>query len=212
MLEEKARRVSITTDIWFHKCSTNSFIGITAHMVNPATHKREVYRICCRVFDVKHSGINIARMMIRLFSEFHIYGKVFRMLSDNASNMVKAVRDMKSMEEGAELEEFEEVDLDEEDKESDCDSELGNMEEDDEVEEVERFADHMEDEAENHQAAFRAENLERMPGFAHTLQLPINKCINKKKKCFGTILWKTRHFFKKYRKSPKAKAILRKKM
>ena len=51
----KSRRVSITTDIWSSKLSVNSYIGITCHMVNPSTRKREVYRVCCRVFDVEHT-------------------------------------------------------------------------------------------------------------------------------------------------------------
>ena len=60
---KKSRRVSITTDIWSSKLSVNSYIGITCHMVNPSTRKREVYRVCCRVFDVEHSGVNIDEMM-----------------------------------------------------------------------------------------------------------------------------------------------------
>ena len=207
---EKARRVSITTDIWSNKCSTNSFIGITAHLLNPATRKREVYRICCRVFDEKHSGANIAKMMKRLFSEFKIDKKVFRILSDNASNMVKAVRDIQAMEEGDEMEDFEEDYIDSDD--SDCDSEPGDIENDDEEEEVGRFTHELEENLVDHERAFRAVDLERLGCFAHTMQLPINKCINKKKKCFGVVLRKTRKIVKKYRKSPKAKALLRRRV
>ena len=207
---EKARRVSITTDIWSNKCSTNSFIGITAHLLNPATRKREVYRICCRVFDEKHSGANIAKMMKRLFSEFKIDKKVFRILSDNASNMVKAVRDIQAMEEGDEMEDFEEDYIDSDD--SDCDSEPGDIENDDEEEEVGRFTHELEENLVDHERAFRAVDLERLGCFAHTIQLPINKCINKKKKCFGVVLRKTRKIVKKYRKSPKAKALLRRRV
>lgn len=212
---EKARRVSITTDIWSSKCSTDSFIGITTHMVNPSTHKREVYRICCRVFNSKHSGINIARMMKRLFVEFHIEKKVFRIISDNASNMIKAVRDLQAMEEGEELKAFKGESSDDDsgaEESSDCDSEPDNIEDDDEVEIVQQFTGNLEKELEEHAVAFKTEDLERLPCSAHTMQLPINKCINKKKKYFGSVIRKTRKIVKKYRKSPKAKAILRKKV
>ena len=67
------------------------------------------------MFDEKHSGANIAKMMKRLFSEFKIDKKVFRILSDNASNMMKAVRDIQAMEEGDEMEDFEEDYIDSDD-------------------------------------------------------------------------------------------------
>ena len=210
---EKARRVSITTDIWSSKCSTDSFIGITAHMVNPSTRKREVYRVCCRVFNSKHSGINIAKMMKRLFVEFNIEKKVFQILSDNASNMIKAVRDLQAMEEGDELDDFDDDGDDSGvDEGSDCDSEPDNIDEDDEVEVVQKLSEDLEKEFEEHEIAFRAVNLERLPCTAHTMQLPINNCINKKKKSFGSVLRKTRKIVKKYRTSPKAKAILRRRV
>ena len=119
----KARKVSVTTDIWSSKCSTDSFIGITAHMVNPFSKKREVYRICCRVFNIRHTGINIAKMMKNLFIEFGIDRKVFFVLSDNASNMNKAVLDMQEMlcDDAGEFEEFSEDES--EDDDCDCDSE-----------------------------------------------------------------------------------------
>ena len=81
--------------------------------------------MCCRVFNSKHSGINIAKMMKRLFVEFHIEKKVFQILSDNASNMIKAVRDLQAMEEGDELDDFDDDGEDGEDsgvdEGSDCD-------------------------------------------------------------------------------------------
>ena len=162
------------------------------------------------MFDEKHSGANIAKMMKRLFSEFKIDKKVFRILSDNASNMVKAVRDIQAMEEGDEMEDFEEDYINSDD--SDCDSEPGDIENDDEEEEVGRFTHELEENLVDHERAFRAVDLERLGCFAHTIQLPINKCINKKKKCFGVVLRKTRKIVKKYRKSPKAKALLRRRV
>jgi hypothetical protein len=207
-----ARKVSVTTDIWSSKCSSDSFIGITAHMVNPVTKKREVYRICCRVFNIRHTGINIAKMMKNLFIEFGIDKKVFFVLSDNASNMNKAVHDMHAMlcDEDGELEEFSEDDS--EDDESDCDSEPENIEDDDEIDIVEQQAKDLEQEMDDHDVAFKSVQIQRLPCVTHTAQLGINKCINKKKQSFGSVLRKSRKIVKKYRKSPKAKAVLKKKV
>ena len=208
----KARKVSVTTDIWSSKCSTDSFIGITAHIFNPVTKKREVYRICCRAFNIRHTGINIAKMLKNLFIEFGIDKKVFFVLSDNASNMNKAVHDMQEMlsDDTGELEEF--SDDDSEDDESECDSEPENIEDDDEIEVVEKQANDLEVEMEDHDTAFKSVQIQRLPCVTHTAQLGINKCINKKKQSFGSVLRKTRKIVKKYRKSPKAKAVLKKKV
>ena len=210
----KSRRVSITTDIWSSKLSVNSYIGITCHMVNPSTRKREVYRVCCRVFDVEHTGVNIAKMLKNLFREFKIESKVFRVLSDNASNMKKAVKSYQDVTDEVLSDDEDEDNLvnDTEDESSECDSEPDNIDDDNEEDEVVDFTENMEREAEDHHVAFRAQRLERIGCVAHTMQLPINRCINKKKRCFGAVLRKTRKIVKKYRKSPKAKAILRKKV
>ena len=212
---KKSRRVSITTDIWSSKLSVNSYIGITCHMVNPSTRKREVYRVCCRVFDVEHSGVNIAKMMKNLFKEFKIENKVFRVISDNASNMKKAVKSYQDIPDQLSEDEDEvdeNIDDTEEDETSECDSEPDNIEDDDEEDVVGNFTENMEREAEDHHIAFKAQRLERIGCVAHTMQLPINRCVNKKKRCFGPVLRKTRKIVKKYRMSPKAKAILRKKV
>jgi hypothetical protein len=96
------------------------------------------------VFDVKHTGAIIAQMMKRLFSEFHIEKKVFRILYDNASK----------------LEDFEDEDVDEEEEEeeeeSDCDLEPGDLEDYTEVDDIERFTEELEEQVKDHQNAFIA--------------------------------------------------------
>ena len=166
------------------------------------------------MFDVEHTGINIAKMLKNLFREFKIESKVFRVLSDNASNMKKAVKSYQDVTDEVLSDDEDEDNLanDTEDESSECDSEPDNIDDDNEEDEVVDFTENMEREAEDHHVAFRAQRLERIGCVAHTMQLPINRCINKKKRCFGAVLRKTRKIVKKYRKSPKAKAILRKKV
>ena len=40
-----AHRVSVTTDIWSSKLSTDSYIGVTAHFINTVTRKRQWLKI-----------------------------------------------------------------------------------------------------------------------------------------------------------------------
>ena len=40
-----ARRVSLTTDIWSSKLSTDSYLGVTAHFINTVTRKRQWLKI-----------------------------------------------------------------------------------------------------------------------------------------------------------------------
>ena len=40
-----ARRVSVTTDIWSSKLSTDSYLGVTAHFINTVTRKRQWLKI-----------------------------------------------------------------------------------------------------------------------------------------------------------------------
>ena len=213
---KEGRRVSATVDIWTTKNCKDSFIGVTCHTLNTKTQKRENYRVSCRLMDCPHTGINIAKVMKQIFLEYGIYDKVFKVLSDNASTMIKAVRDMKSLKDGEEDEleyssdeEAEENVADSED-EKDDDSEPDDIEDDTEVADVEHHARVMETEEDEHAEAFKEAGLKRNPCVVHMLQLPIQKLISSKKTTFGKVLRKCRLIVKKYRKSSKAKVILRK--
>ena len=210
-----ARRVSITTDIWSSKGCIDSYMGLTSHIFNPITRKRENYRISFREFNNKHTGKNMAKQMKRIFSEFSIENKVARIISDNASNAIKSVRDLNALGDGEEWEEFEGDDSeDEEDVESDGDDSECDIEpddkEDDREEEVTNFANALETANAEHEEAFEEEHIYRGPCIVHTMQLPICRVIRKKKISFGRVLTKTRRYVVKYRQSSKAKAILRK--
>ena len=89
-----ARKTNITVDIWSSKKSVNSYFGAIAHFYNLVTKKKDNYRICCRKFDVKHSGFNIAKISTEIFSEYGIMAKVFKVPSDSADNMIKAYKDI----------------------------------------------------------------------------------------------------------------------
>ena len=179
---DRARKISVTVDIWSSKNSVNSYFGATAHFYNPVTKKKENYRICCRKFDVKHSGFNIAKLSAEIFGEYGIESKVFKVQSDSASNMIKAYKDINVLNE--ELQgDFEGEDSASEESDmsdSECDEEPEDLEDDDEIQTVEKFATDLEDEELDHQVAFESIDLERLPCFQHKMQSAINKAVEGK--------------------------------
>ena len=182
----RARKISITVDIWSSKNSVNSYFGATAHFYNPVTKKKENYRICCRKFDVKHSGFNIAKISTEIFSEYGIMAKVFKVQSDSASNMIKAYKDINILNEELqrdfEGEDSSDSDSDESDmSDSEYDEEPEDLEDDDEIQTVENFAANLEDEEVDHRVAFESVDLERLPCFQHKMQSAINNAVKGKK-------------------------------
>ena len=92
---KQANVVHTTTDIWSSKNCKHSYLGVTVHLYNKITEKRENYRIACREFDIAHTGKNIATLLTSIFEEFGIESKVMYTISDNGSNMKKALQLMK---------------------------------------------------------------------------------------------------------------------
>ena len=207
----QTRKVSVTTDIWSSKGCQNSYLGITAHSFNPVTRKKENYRISCRLFDCSHTGRNIAKMMKRIFVEFGIQSKISIILSDNASNAIKSVRDLNGLQPGEE-EFFEESDSDADSEGSDSESECDEApdEDSDEDLDIEELANNIESEEVVFANAFEEEEIVRGRCIVHTMQLPICRICKKKRSSFGRVLRKTKKYVVKYRISSKAKAILRK--
>ena len=103
-----ARRVSVTTDIWSAHLSTDSYIGVTVHIINVATRKRQCLKISkfsqcsfknhlplshsgCEKFNQEHTGVNIAEILYKIFQRFGIESKVWFVLTDSGANMIKGI-------------------------------------------------------------------------------------------------------------------------
>ena len=189
-----ARTVHATTDIWSSLCSSDSYIGVTVHLYNPQTQKRENYRICCRHFPGKHTGQLISSKLMGIFEEFNIANKVKYLVTDNASNMISAARKLN------------ELDNKEEDymtDGSDCDSDVEESHEED-------VGVNSSNDAEIDLLNSSVSEITRLPCIAHKVNICVVNCIEKKQHAFGRSLGKCRLVAKNYRKSPKAKAILKK--
>lgn len=67
-----------------------SFIGITAHFISDWKLLSAV--LACRRFTGRHTADNISAQYEEVVNEFNIAEKVTHIVSDNASNMVKAFK------------------------------------------------------------------------------------------------------------------------
>ena len=106
----RARRVSVTTDIWSSQLSTDSYIGVTVHFINTVTRKRQWLKISksgedgvsivmkyfnvlnsvgCKKFNEAHKGLNIAAKLLSIFQSYIIENRVWFVLTDSGANMIK---------------------------------------------------------------------------------------------------------------------------
>ena len=143
--------------------------------------------------------------------EFGIQSKISLILSDNASNAIKSIKDLNTLKDGEEESLEEETDSDGSDysdSESECDEEPSDESEEDL--ELDEIANNKETDDAEFVNSFKEEKFRRGRCIVHTMQLPICRVCKKKRSSFGRVLRKTKKFVVKYRRSAKAKAILRK--
>lgn len=82
--------VATTTDCW--TAHRQSFLGLTAHWIDPDCLKRESAALACRRIKGSHTHENLASCLNEIHAEYGISGKICRTTTDNASNFVKAFR------------------------------------------------------------------------------------------------------------------------
>ena len=151
----KAQKVSLCTDVWTKKGMTGSYLGITAHFFSHHDHKCHRVTIAVRRFPHPHTAENIRQIVEEVLHEWSIpLSKVKAILTDNASNMVKAFRQEVELA-------VEEDSSDESDNESTEALELEDDEEDFETREL------------NRELTFHS-FCKRLSFFAHTLQLVVH--------------------------------------
>lgn len=84
------REVTLTVDAWSDR-RCRSFLGVTAHFVDhnmlPQAHLIDFLR-----FKSPHTGENIQQITEDVVDRFGLKDKVFRIVTDNASTMIKAYR------------------------------------------------------------------------------------------------------------------------
>lgn len=87
----KINYIGLTADIW--SCKQRSFMGVTAHWIDPITLKRHSAVISCQRFPFPHTNERIAEHLQVLCDSYGITEKIVATTTDNASNFVKAFRE-----------------------------------------------------------------------------------------------------------------------
>lgn len=208
-LMDSAKFLCFTTDIWSQKGSLKSFLGVTAHFYDRKTHERVRIVIANREFPHPHTGERIKALFLEILQEYEIdLNKVSRVLSDNGSNMVKALRELQD-----ELERNDKAGVQEPDEveESDSESDMDNAEQDntgseyddndDDEDEMDTYADEINfiEAEEDVQRAFGKLGLSC---YCHTLQLVVNKIMDEPK--IKKVCKKAKSLVKKFNKSGRA--------
>jgi hypothetical protein len=82
------------TDIWTKKGMSASFLGVTAHYYTHEDKQRHQVTLAVRGFSSPHTSQQVAGALGAVRTDWSIsHTKVFRVLTDNGSNMVAAFKE-----------------------------------------------------------------------------------------------------------------------
>ncbi|XP_053375534.1 uncharacterized protein LOC123533927 isoform X3 [Mercenaria mercenaria] len=87
--QKRAENICLTIDLWSNR-SMKGFLGITAHYILDWEMKSAM--IACKRFKGKHTAENNLHEYEDTISSFDINDKIFCVINDNASNMIKAFK------------------------------------------------------------------------------------------------------------------------
>ncbi|XP_075154246.1 E3 SUMO-protein ligase ZBED1-like [Haematobia irritans] len=85
-----APAVCLTTDGWTSKTNT-SYVAVTAHFID-GNSPLKTYLLACEEFGENHTAENLCNFLKKVMEEFDISNKVTAVVSDNAFNIIAAVR------------------------------------------------------------------------------------------------------------------------
>lgn len=86
----EAEYITTTTDCWTTR--RRSFIGITAHWLDPDSLDRHSVALACRQLKGSHTFDVLAAALNDIHAEYQIRDKIVRTTTDNGSNFLKAFR------------------------------------------------------------------------------------------------------------------------
>lgn len=88
---EEAESVSLTTDTWTSN-NTQSYMAITAHYINKEWVQKSILLGCAQLTE-RHTAVNLKEEMLKVAKFWNIDKKVRTVTTDNAANIVAAVRE-----------------------------------------------------------------------------------------------------------------------
>jgi len=150
-LLHSASDVALTVGIWTDR-RVHSFLGVTVHTYDPQTAEATSKLLKFTAIRSSHTGQNIADALESIIEEFKLQGKVHYIVTDNASNMKKALTFVFPS-----------------DSEKSDGSEVGVEDSNDSLDDDSLWSDVADD-----QVLVAVDRLgERVPCFAHSLQLTV---------------------------------------
>ena len=87
---EETEAVTLRTDGWT-SCNNESYLSITAHYVGKDNVIKSSLLECFK-YDDRHTADNLCRELKRVTSDWEIQNKIVAIVSDNAANIVAAIR------------------------------------------------------------------------------------------------------------------------
>lgn len=89
--DETIMAVTLTTDSWTSR-NTENFLAVTCHFITEEFELRNVL-LECSTYAESHTSKNLAKELKKTFDEWNISSKILLMVSDNAANIKKAIKD-----------------------------------------------------------------------------------------------------------------------
>lgn len=96
MLNTTCDKASITTDLWT-SCAQNGYIGITLHYLTNQMELKDIL-LCVELIKYPHTGNHIRETIIKKLQEFDLIDKITIAITDNGSNMIKAIQEWEGIE------------------------------------------------------------------------------------------------------------------
>jgi len=96
MLNTTCDKASITTDLWT-SCAQNGYIGITLHYLTDQMELRDIL-LCVESIKYPHTGSHIRETIKVKLKEFNLINKITSVITDNGSNMIKAIQEWEGVE------------------------------------------------------------------------------------------------------------------
>lgn len=88
---QNVKSVTVTTDCWT-SINTDSFMATTVHFIGDNFEEKSVLLECCYL-EESHTSVNLASKLRSAVHEWNLQHKILLAISDNASNIQKAIKD-----------------------------------------------------------------------------------------------------------------------